>query len=93
MKGYVAVYSRYRALYAEEMDSYEAAVDYLQWGMEWGELFAHGIYDREAGAVYLTEVSLSADSRKLEQVMRAVGLDTPLAIAGHFPAFPNNEEE
>ena len=92
MKRYVAVYSRYHALRAEELNSYELAVGYLQNGMKWGELFAHGIYDREAGAVYLTEGGPSAEFHT-EQVMKAVGLDTPLAIAGHFPAFPDDEEE
>lgn len=92
MKRYVVVYSRYHALRAEELNSYELAVSYLQNGMEWGDLFAHGIYDGEAGAVYLTEGSPFADYH-IKQVMKAVGLDTHPPIAGHFPAFPDDDEE
>lgn len=90
---FTAIYKRHRVLITEPYPSLGEAVGALQAGVEWGELFALGVYDDEAGGIHVasTHVRSAAaqDSAAVAAAARALDLIEPPPVIGRFPAFPD----
>lgn len=88
------MYGRYRVTIIDEYDDLGEAVSALQWGGEWGELWAYVIYDNHNETFYIPDdyselLEINTNHHKTT-LREKLGLppEGPFVIAGHFDRHP-----
>lgn len=91
-KRFQAVYRRWYETQVAEFATLEQAVGMLQWGSDFGALYAVGVWDREQRALYLPRGGPRGADELVAVVVEALSLEAAPAVAGTFAGWPGEEE-
>lgn len=92
VKRFQAVYRRFYQGHVRAHETFDGAVDMLQWGNWFGAMYPIGVYDSGQGVVYLPRGATRPAEELLARVVETLGLDVAPPVAGTFAGFPDEEE-